>query len=136
MRFCFNAAESILEFPERLAVCDWVAVLPCLVIPPKSSSHVTGRMFGDGIYASDISSKALNYSVGYWGGKRDHRVFMFVLDMAMGREYIPSGYNGKRYPPKGYDSTFAKSGKSGVINNEMIVYNLNQVNLTYLLELE
>ena len=28
-----------------------------LVVPPASSPHVTGRMFGDGIYASDCSTK-------------------------------------------------------------------------------
>lgn len=33
--------------------------------------------------------------------------------------------------PKGYDSTFAKSQKSGVMNNEMIVYDVNQANLRY-----
>ena len=105
-----------------------------LVIPPSSSSHCTGRMFGDGIYASDQSTKSLNYSYGYWdGGRRDKNCMMFVVDMAMGKEYIPSSYGGS-FPKPGYDSTFAKGGKSGVSNNEFVVYRTNQVNILYLVE--
>ena len=108
-----------------------------LVIPPASSSYCTGRLYGNGVYASDISSKALNYATNYWNrsGNSD-RIFMFIVDFAMGKVYSPTGKYGVNYPPKGYDSTFAKSGKSGVYNNEMIVYKTSQVNLKYLLEFE
>lgn len=105
-----------------------------LHIPKSNASNVTGRMFGDGAYFSDISSKSLNYSYGYWdGGKRDDNCFMFMCDVAMGKEYIPSG-SYESLPKAGYDSTFAKPGKSGIMNNEMIVYNLYQCNLTHLIE--
>lgn len=108
-----------------------------LIIPPSSSGHVTGRMFSDGIYGSDISSKALNYATNFWGGGGStSRTFMFLADFAMGKTFIPqSGYYGS-YPKAGHDSTFAKSGVSGVHNNEMIVYKTNQVTLKYLLEFE
>ena len=104
-----------------------------LIIPPSSSSHCTGRMFGDGLYFSDQSTKSLNYAYGYWSGNTDNNPFMFVANVAMGKSYIPKNTYGK-YPLKGYDSTFAKSGVSGVMNNEMIVYNTYQVNLKYLIE--
>lgn len=107
-----------------------------LVIPPSSSAHCTGRMFGDGVYASDISTKALNYAYGYWGGKKkDDNCFMFLLTMAMGNYYTPSsyGYTYRKAKP-GYDSTFAKAGTGGVINNEMIVYRTSQVDITHLVE--
>ena len=58
---------------------------------------------------------------------------MFLSDVAMGKYYVPSGPS-SNLPKKGYDSTFAKAHKSGVMNNEMIVYKLNQCNLTYLVE--
>ncbi|MFA7219030.1 MAG: WGR domain-containing protein [Synergistaceae bacterium] len=108
-----------------------------LVIPPSSSSHCTGRMFGNGVYFSDQSTKALNYSYGYWGGKStDNNCFMFLCQVALGKPYTPSGgYMSSSFkPPKGYDSTFAKAGKSGVKNNEMIVYETYQANLQYLVE--
>jgi len=106
-----------------------------LIIPPSSSAHCTGRLFGNGVYASDQSTKALNYAYGItWGtGPADNNCFMFLLDMSMGNYYVPSSssYN---LPKPGYDSTFAKGGKSGVINNEMIVYRTSQVRLNYLVE--
>lgn len=106
-----------------------------LIIPSSSSYHVTGRLYGDGVYGSDISSKALNYATNFWGGGGStDRIFMFLCDFAMGKIYYPTGKYGVTYPPKGYDSTFAKAGQAGVYNNEMIVYNTYQVNLKYLLE--
>jgi poly [ADP-ribose] polymerase 2/3/4 len=108
-----------------------------LFCPPKSGSfHVTGRMFGDGIYGSDQSTKALNYARGYWdGGPRDKNCFMFLVDFSMGEAYTPkSSY--ETLPKPGYDSTFAKANLSGVLNNEMIVYKNEQVNIRYLIEFE
>ncbi|TRZ79946.1 WGR domain-containing protein [bacterium] len=106
-----------------------------LIIPPASSSHCTGRLYGNGVYASDISTKALGYSFGTWGGSKDNNPFMFLVDMAMGNQYFPSrnNYTSTRYPVSGYDSTFAKQG-SGVYNNEMIIYKTSQVNIKYLVE--
>lgn len=104
-----------------------------MMIPPSSASHVCGRMFGDGLYFSDQSTKSLNYAAGYWGGNRDNTCFMFLVDVAMGKEYIPRGAFGGR-PPAGFDSTFAKAGRSGVMNNESIVYRTSQANLVRLVE--
>ena len=110
-----------------------------LIIPSASASHCTGRMYGDGIYFSDISTKALNYATNFWGsGGNTDRTFMFLADVAMGNFHIAQS-SWDRYPKSGSDSTWAK-GKdkggvnSGVINDEMIVYNLNQCNLKYLVE--
>lgn len=107
-----------------------------LIIPKSGASHVTGRMFGDGVYFSDQSTKSLNYSQGYWSGNsRDNNCYMFLSDVAMGKEYVPSGPS-QSLPRAGYDSTFAMANKSGVMNNEMIVYNLNQCTLTFLCEFD
>jgi poly [ADP-ribose] polymerase len=109
-----------------------------LIIPKSGGSyHITGRLFGDGLYFSDQSSKSLNYSYGFWdGGKRDHNCFMFLADVAMGKAYTPAYKGDKPYPVKGHDSVFAIGGKSGVLNNEMIVYNVGQANLKYLCEFD
>ena len=110
-----------------------------LIIPSSSSSHCTGRMYGDGVYFSDISTKALNYATNFWGGGGStDRTFMFLADVAMGKFHIADGGWGG-YPKSGFDSTWAKGrdkgGKhSGVMNDEMIVYQLNQCNLVYLVE--
>ena len=104
-----------------------------MIIPPSSASHCTGRLYADGLYFSDQSTKSLNYSYGYWGGgSRDNNCFMLLVDVAMGRYYVPKG--GFHSLPKGYDSCFAKASQSGVFNNEMIVYKTYQASPKYLIE--
>lgn len=102
-------------------------------IPPTNVPYVTGRMFGNGVYFSDQSTKSLNYAYGYWDGNRQDNCFMFLCNVAMGKEYTPSGPS-TQLPAPGYDSTFAKAGKSGVGNNEMIVYRTSQIDPRYLIE--
>ena len=105
-----------------------------LIIPSSSSSHCTGRLYGDGIYASSISTKALNYATNFWsGGGSTDRTFMFLLDFAMGKYHL-AGRGWGSYPVRGTDSTWAKGGQAGVINDEMIVYRLDQCNITHLIE--
>lgn len=63
---------------------------------------------------------------------------MFLCDVAMGKVYEPTrGGNGKR---PGYDSCFAKPGTlmgSGkLLNNEMIVYSVDQAKLDLLCEFD
>lgn len=104
------------------------------VIPPSNAPHCTGRMFGNGAYFSDQSTKSLNYAYGYWGsGPADNNCFMFLADVAMGKFFTPEGPS-TRLPKPGHDSTFAQAGKSGVMNNEMIVYKTSQINPRFLVE--
>jgi len=104
-----------------------------LIIPSSSSGHVTGRMYGDGVYASSVSTKALNYATNFWGsGGSTDRTFMFLLDMAMGKYYDAQTWGGN-YPKSGTQSTWARAGRA-LKNDEMIVYRLDQVNLTHLVE--
>lgn len=104
------------------------------VLPSQLSTvQTTGAMYGPGLYFSANSTKSLNYSYGYWdGGRRDSNCYMFLVDVAMGKEYIPS-YSGNGKKP-GYDSCWAKPGSSGVINDEQIVYRTSQANIRYLIE--
>jgi poly [ADP-ribose] polymerase len=107
-----------------------------LVMPNPRASNFTGAMFGLGLYFSDQSTKSLNYATNYWNGSGDSsKTFMFVADVAMGKAFTPTGAS-QNLPKPGFDSTYAIGGKSGVSNNEMIVYNLNQCNLKYLCEFE
>ena len=106
-------------------------------IPPSNSAHCTGRMFGNGVYFSDQSTKALNYAHGYWGGNRDNYCFMFLCDVAMGNYYRPTGSSGTLHEycrRNGFDSAFAEARKSGVMNNEMIAFTLGQINPRFLVQ--
>jgi poly [ADP-ribose] polymerase len=108
-----------------------------LIVPTNSDGiHIAGRMFGDGVYFSDQSTKSLNYSDGYWGGggRGSNEVSMFVADVAMGREMRPRDRmlaHSERERAK-YDSINVKGGTCGVMNNEMIQWNLDRIKLTYL----
>jgi len=104
-----------------------------LIIPPSSSAHCTGRLYGNGIYASSVSTKALNYATNFWGSGGDTtRTFMFLLDMAMGKYHDTKDWGGT-YPRPGTQSTWARSGRA-LKNDEMIVYRTDQVRLTHLVE--
>ena len=65
------------------------------------------------------------------GSTRDKNCYMFLCDAMLGNAYTPTG--ACKSIPTGYNSIFAKSGYSGVQNNEMVVP-LNQVNPRYLIE--
>lgn len=109
-----------------------------LIIPKSNGSiRVTGRMFGNGIYFSDQSTKSLNYSYGYWDGDaKDNRCFMFLADVAMGKPMHPKTTGSHVKPAEGYDSVFARGGRDIVANNEMIVYRTSQARLKYLVEFQ
>jgi poly [ADP-ribose] polymerase len=104
------------------------------IIPKRNQGiAITGRMYGDGVYFSDQSTKALNYVGGMtWGGEASQRPFMLLSDVAMGKSFMATrGFSGGC--PKGYDSTFAKAG-TAVRNNEMIVYRTSQIRAKFLCE--
>lgn len=106
-----------------------------LVIPPANATHCTGRMFGNGIYTSLQSTKALNYATNYWNqsGKFNQRTFMFLCEAALGKMYKPNVFSSK-YPKNGTDSTWVEAGTANVLNHECIVYDTAQINLKYLAE--
>jgi len=120
-------------------VFNVLSILKNSLMLPKtlSTMQICGALFGNGCYFSDQASKSLNYSYGgVWDrGARDNNCFMFLGDVACGKEYVPkSSY--ETLPKPGYDSTYAIGGKSGVINNEFIVYRTSQANLRYLVEFD
>jgi len=106
-----------------------------LVIPPSNAAHCTGRMFGNGIYTSLQSTKALNYATDLWNrsGGKNQRTFMFLCEVTLGKVHKPKSYGGS-YPAKGTNTTWVEPGQGGVLNHECIVYNTSQINLKYLAE--
>ena len=119
--------------------CNLLSILKGgLIVPPTQGGNFTiaGRMFGNGVYGAVNSTKALNYSVGYWTGDSNKypNKFLFLADFAMGKTQILHShqYHGA---DKGYDSVWAKAGRA-LYNDELIVYDLKQQTLKYLIELE
>jgi hypothetical protein len=76
----------------------------------------TGRMLGDGIYLTDVSSKSIQYAGDY--GRSDDRGVMFVCKAAMGNVKY-SDHN----LPNGHDTVYAKKGQGRLLNDEFCVKN-------------
>lgn len=123
-----------------------------LICPPSTAGayNTTGRMFGDGVYFSDQSTKSLNYAIGSAPGQRGRgsgagNPMMFLADVVMGRECrsdaITSGSalvsrsrTGADDRGRKFDSIYVRGGHCGVMNNEMIVWRTEQIKLTHLCE--
>lgn len=139
---CKISNEKLLWHGTKVA--NMLSILKSgLVLPDNLATiETTGTMFGTGLYFADQSTKSLQYCAGVAPGQYsrygDNMLFMFLATVRMGNEYIPNGPNGNLHQTilnNPYDSTFARANRSGVLNNEFIVYNTDQVNLTHILEL-
>ena len=135
-----------------------------LFVPPVSGGTISiqGRLFGSGVYLAPAlagplseyskggklvpipggSTKSLNYSVGgVWDrGARDSRCFMFLTESVLGREFSPDaryGYSDDRIQRSSkYDSIHAYASRTGLMNDEVIIWNAEQISIRYLCEFE
>lgn len=102
---------------------------------------ITGAMFGPGLYWADDWKKSAGYTSiqgSYWSGGngsvKNRGAFMFAGDVVLGNPYVAPHSGGYTEAPKGHHSVYGKAGKSGVANNEFIIYNTKQYQLRYLIE--
>jgi len=119
----FNANTWLCWHGTRSANVVGISKRGLLIRP--AGAIITGAMYGPGRYYSWQSTKSLNYTDGgYWtGGKACNTSrFMFLLDVTMGNMYHATRSHYYKQPPKGFHSIYARAGKSGVQNDEMITY--------------
>jgi len=129
---------NVMELWHGTKVANLLSILKSgLLMPNQSPGQMTGYMFGKGLYFSDQSTKSLNYCDGmYWNNSsKQPKIYMFLASIAMGNYEVPNSYRNSS-PTKGYDSYWAKPAKSGIQNNEMIVFKKNQIRLDYILEIK
>lgn len=109
-----------------------------LLLPKNSPGQQAGAAFGLGVYGAINSSKSAGYcDSGMYSGGSSNSMYMFIADFVMGNVDIPVRSGGSSQKPKaGCHSLWAKAGHSGVINDELIVYSLDQIKLKYLLEIK
>lgn len=117
-----------------------------MVVPSARAAHTTGRMFGDGVYLSEQSTKSLNYSAGYWGGSRgSDTCYMLLTEVSTGTQYRPKAHHGNDWagiqsgritdPKHGaYNSVYVKAGTAGVLNHETVIWDADQIHLQHLVE--
>lgn len=114
-----------------------------LLIRPSGVAHA-GSMYGDGIYWATNSTKSINYCDvrgSYWAQGNNKTAYLFLGDVAYGNYHYANGshfYTKKNISPA--HSVFARAGRSGVVNDELITYNPTgpeqQHALRYIIEFE
>lgn len=99
--------------------------------------HITGAMFGAGLYFADQSTKSSQYSCSKFGGTSNkyNTSFMFVADVALGKVHEVETSHYFYDAPKGYDSVKGVEGRA-LLHNEYIVYNEERAKLRYIIEFE
>ncbi len=129
--------QNQMELFHGTKIANLLSILKSgLLMPKYSPGQTTGYMYGQGLYFANQSTKSLNYCDGmYWNkSKSQNKIYMFIADIAMGNYQIPNSSRSTK-PDKGYDSYWAKASRSGIQNDEMIVFNNNQIKLKYILEI-
>lgn len=102
---------------------------------PPSTAAIAGKMFLNGVYGSKTSSKSLGYTLGRWGQSYGDSGWLIVCEFIMGTPYYPTTY-GIKSMPLGYDSCWALPNKTGLLNDELIVYSSDQIKMKYLIEVK
>ena len=127
---------TVTEVWHGTSIANVLSILKSgLKVAPPSTAAIAGKMFGNGIYGSQTSSKSMGYTFGRWGQGYNNTGYLFVLDFAMGRPYYPTSY-GINSIPSGYDSCWALPNKTGLYNDELIVYSESKFKIKYLLEVK
>lgn len=144
-----NPAAALLWHGSRNE--NWLSILERGLTLRPAHAVITGKMFGYGLYFADRFQKSLNYTSlrgSCWSGGSDHRAFMALYDVHVGRQLKVRTYapwcaeltadnlekrSGRLRKP--YDSVLGKRGLM-LQNNEYIVYDEAQCTVRYLLEIE
>lgn len=148
-----DAYGNVRELWHGTSASNVLSILKSGLYAAKGNQISHGNMYAGNIpmtYLSDQSSKSLNYSSGFWN-RRDgstNKCYMFLTDTVMGNEFRPheEGFThhdssiGKKAVKstdkngRSYNSISVKGGTVGVINNEMLIWNPDQIRLKYLCE--
>jgi poly [ADP-ribose] polymerase len=107
-----------------------------LFCSPPSTAAIAGKMWGCGVYGSETASKSLGYTLGRWGQGAGDSGWLFVCSFDMGKPYYPNSRNGFSKLPDGYDSCWALPDKTGLLNDELIVYSEDRIKIKYLIEVK
>lgn len=114
-----------------------------------TNAHITGKMFGHGIYSAPKAQKSIGYtslSGSYWASGRDTVGYMFLNAVITGHKLVTQNQyangiylatmTGDKFNSQfaNYHSVYAKAGTS-LRNDEVIVYNQGQVASRYLVEI-
>lgn len=104
---------------------------------------ITGKMFGQGLYFAPKAQKSMGYTDmqgSYWTGGSSRVGYLALFEVAMGKPYEPDSSLPSSFKESdlrhGCHSVWAYPRKTGLRNEECIVYNTGQANMVALVEID
>lgn len=133
--------------------CNWASIVQNSLRVPGASGVAHGAMFGRGIYfgengrgaksaADGGGEKSWGYvgaSDSYWSRGDGGEAYMALFEVAYGKPHEPSrveGFDAARLDSLGCDCVHARAGKTGLANDEVVVYDPDAVRIRYLVRFE
>ncbi|CAN6467702.1 unnamed protein product [Victoria cruziana] len=158
-KFSHTKNRMLLWHGSRLT--NWTGILSqgLRIAPPEAP--VTGYMFGKGVYFADMFSKSANYCYAYCSGSRSGVLLLCEVALGDMAELSTADYNADQLPPgklstKGVGGTAPnplefrqlddgvtvplgkpvtlKGPKGSLLYNEYIVYNVDQIKMRYVIQ--
>lgn len=128
---------------------NWFNIIKMgLRIRPAGAGY-NGSAYGDGCYFGNPDKptggfqKSVGYTSlnGYWTKENENCGFVAFFDVALGKPFYATRSDSslclKTIQKEGKDiwHCFVEAGKAGTINDEIIVYDINQMTIRYLVEI-
>lgn len=124
---------------------NWWSIMDKGLMIRPANAVITGKMYGIGIYFSDICQKSIGYtslSGAYWTGGNAKKAFLALKQVHVGNQLKIINHGSwcttldyQKLIAKGnYDSVFAPKGYD-LRNNEFIIYTEPQCTIKYLVEI-
>ncbi|MEO1478952.1 MAG: WGR domain-containing protein [Bacteroidota bacterium] len=129
---------------------NWLSILESGLVLRPANAHITGKMFGYGLYFADRFRKSLGYTSArgaYWTGGGSNQAYLALYAVHLGKaltvktwepwcsQLTAQSLEAHGMLKRRYDSTHGKAGCS-LQNNEYIVYREAQCTVRYLVEIE
>jgi len=121
---------------------NWWSIINTGLVLRPTNAVITGKMFGYGIYFAPKAKKSIGYTSlrgSYWASGSSDTGYMALMEVAYGNPMnvytAQSHMDYRKLRASGnYDSLHAHAGKQ-LYNDEIVVYQQEQVTIKYLVEL-
>lgn len=124
---------------------NWLSILKSGLVLYPTSAHITGKMFGSGLYMAPKAKKSLGYTSvkdAYWTKGSDNYGYLALFDINLGRTLevkrwnsLYKTFNKRIIQERGHDSLYAYGGYD-LYNDEIVIYDEAQCTIKYLVRLK
>ena len=146
-RNSFKEKKEVMELFHGSLTCNFLSILKSGLLLRPTNVHITGKMFGYGIYFANDADKSMGYGSQSYGSRWAHgsedKGYLAVFDVMTGNQYRPNSYGGSlssmtykelQNRKAGADCLFADHLNTGLRKDEIIIYKEEQATIKYLIE--